>query len=308
MYAAVDVGTNTVRLLLGEIRQGRIFLVHHFRQITRLGGGATLSAGLSQQAMERTLAALHEVAVLIHQAGARQVRAVGTAALRDAANGDFFVQRVRAETGLILEIVDGEEEARLCARGVMAALDTAPRRGLIFDIGGGSTEFILREVETTTFHRSYPLGVVGLCERFPENDRQLQRIDEVLDCFARDLASADVASAVMSDECRLIGTAGTVTTLAALKLGMTEYDWRRVNNLVLTLAELRPLLHRLEHLDVVEREALPGMEKGRGDLIVPGLRIVLALMARFGKQHLTVSDFGLLEGVLLGLAEGSPCA
>jgi exopolyphosphatase/guanosine-5'-triphosphate,3'-diphosphate pyrophosphatase len=306
VYAAIDVGTHTVRLLLVEVGAGKIVSVRYYRKITRLGGGFTADKGLAPEAMERTLLSLLEVSTILRDERISKARSVGTAALRDALNGPEFIARVRSETGLRIEIIDGEEEARLCARGVLAALEPCPQRCLIFDIGGGSTEFLLQAERGTLFHRSYPLGVVTLSEKFGTPESQQNRIRQVLDSFYRDLADSGYLQMVHSGDVVLVGTAGTVTTLAALHLGMTDYDWRRVNNLSLDHPTLDSLRFRLEALSPIEREVLPGMEKGRGDLIVPGLHIVLEIMARLGKNCLIVSDFGLLEGVALALAEATP--
>lgn len=297
MRAAVDVGTNTVRLLLGEVRDGRVRPVRYHRRITRLGGDYSPAEGLSPVSMERTLSALLEFAGLLESEQVSAIRAVGTEALRRAVNGPAFVRTARDETGLPLEIVDGEEEARLCAAGVMAALSPRPEVTLIFDIGGGSTEFVLCRDGDVLFQRSYPVGAVSLCEECPDSDAQRLRIAAVLDRLTSDLEHAGLRS--LAAGCELIGTAGTVTTLAALQLGMTDYDWRRVNNLRLTREQIDDLSVRLAPLSVHERERLPGMEAGRGDLILPGLRTVQAVMTCFPRSHLIVSDFGLLEGLLL---------
>jgi exopolyphosphatase/guanosine-5'-triphosphate,3'-diphosphate pyrophosphatase len=298
MRAAVDVGTNTVRMLFGEVLNGRVVPDSYHRRITRLGGGATIEKGLTPEAMERTLSALTEMGGILRSSGVGAIRAVGTAALRNAVNGFHFVETVRSVSGIPLEIIDGDEEATLCARGVLSALSPRPDRCLIFDIGGGSTEFILSQGDELIFQRSYPLGVVHLCDQFPDPDRQRMRIEGILDRFLDDLPSDGDAAG-----CTLVGTAGTVTTLAALQLGMTQYDWRRVNNLVIGIENLQGMARRLAHLLPEERESLPGMEKGRGDLILPGIRIVLGILERLGRRQVTVSDFGLLEGALLSLGE-----
>lgn len=296
MRAAIDVGTNTVRMLFGEVLNGRVLPASYYRRITRLGGGATIEKGLSPEAMERTLSALTEMGAILRSSGVDAVRAVGTAALRNAGNGAHFVEKVRSVSGIPLEIIDGDEEASLCAKGVLSALRPRPDRCLIFDIGGGSTEFIVSHGDELIFQRSYPLGVVHLCEHFPSPDRQRMRIGKILDRFLDDLAAGGDAAG-----CTLVGTAGTVTTLAALHLEMTQYDWRRVNNLVLGIEDLERIDHRLAPLRPEDREALPGMEKGRGDLILPGIRIVLGVLERLKRRQVTVSDFGLLEGTLLSL-------
>lgn len=303
MLAAVDVGTNTVRLLIGEVRAGKVEPHHYFRRITRLGGNFSAQKGLAPEAVERTLFALREISFLLREGGSSQVRAVGTAILRSAVDGPAFASRVERETGIRLEIIDGEEEAQLTALGVRSALEPKPRTALVIDIGGGSTEFALWHAGTSLLHRSYPLGVVRLAEDDPGSAAQQVRIAAVLADFRAFLAGEKLWSLAADPACRLVGTAGTVTTLAALRLGMREYDWRRVNNLVLVREELRDLLASLEPMTVTERESLPGMEPGRGDLIVPGLRIVLALLDFLARDQLSVSDFGLLEGTLLKMAK-----
>lgn len=303
MRASIDVGTNTVRLLVGEVRASRVVPQRYHRHITRLGGGFTPAKGLAPEAMERTLFVLQGMADTLSAAGITAVRAVGTAALRNAPNGRTFAERVRTTTGIPLEIIGGEEEARLCALGVLSALEPRPERCLIFDVGGGSTEFILCHGGATLFQRSYPIGAVTLCEQHPGSPEQEAQIAVNLDRLLADLSAAGLTEPATA--CPLVGTAGTVTTLAALTLGMSEYDWRRVNNLPLTRDEIEGLAARLAPLTPEEREALPGMERGRGDLIMPGLRVVLGIMERLRHDRLTVSDFGLLEGLLMETAGAS---
>lgn len=301
MLAAVDVGTNTVRLLLGTVSGGQVRPLRYLRKITRLGGGFHPSRGLSSAAGERTLLALGQFAEAIAESGAERVRAVGTAILRQAPDSAEFIERVRLETGLEIEVIDGDTEAGLAAAGVLSALEPVPERALIFDIGGGSTEFVLVAGRQPRFHLSLPLGVVRLCEvEGPDRQRQAA-IEAQLDRLVARLATHPDGRLPWQADCPLIGTAGTVTTLAALELGMVDYDWRRVNNLVLGGDVVRRWLATLTDLSPARREQLPGMEPGRGDLILPGTEIVARLLRRFDKESLTVSDFGLLEGVLLSL-------
>ncbi len=272
--------------------------------ITRLGGNWSEKEGLAPESMERTLFALVRMGDIIRNSRITAVRAVGTQALRMSCNGQAFADRVRAETGLSLEIISGEEEARLSARGVLEALAPPPGRCLIFDIGGGSTEFVLWDEGVISFSRSYPLGVVSLCENFANIAAQNTQIQMILDQLEGDLKASDCILGEGSDEpCPLVGTAGTVTTLAAMDLEMADYDWRRINNHILEGHRLKEMLAALLPMSVEEREEVPGLEKGRGDLIVPGLQIVLCILQRFGRDRLSVSDFGLLEGALISLAD-----
>jgi len=297
MKAAVDIGSNSLRMLVGEVVCDQIVPQHYFRHITRLGGGFEPLAGISAEASERTLSALELFAQILDNMKPTCTRAVATEAVRRAVNGQQFVAAVLARTGFVVEIIAGDEEAALSSAGVLAGLKPQPAAALIFDIGGGSTEFIVIKDGQRLWQKSYPLGVVSLAEA-AESGIAIARTLTVL---AEELRLAGLSPLLAGEDCELIGTAGTVTTLAALDLAMTEYDWQRINNYILLQSPLRSLYARLLPLTPTEREQLPGVEKGRGDLIVHGAEIVLALMHLFGKDRLRVSDFGLLEGILLSM-------
>ncbi|MBE0504143.1 MAG: exopolyphosphatase [Desulfuromonadales bacterium] len=294
MKAAIDIGSNSVRMLLGEVVGDQVVPFQYFRQITRLAGGYDPQTGISAAASARTLSALENFARRLDQI---QTRAVATEAVRRAVNGEQFLAEVLNRTGISVEIINGDEEAALSSSGVLAGLQPSPLTALIFDIGGGSTEFIVIKDRERLWQKSYPLGVVSLAETLsPE-----VVITEILTVLVDDLRLAGFQSLLAGTDCQLVGTAGTVTTLAAFDLAMTEYDWQRVNNYVLSRSALLSLYQRLCPLSATERELLPGIEKGRGDLIVYGADIVLALMKLLDKDALRVSDFGLLEGTLLSM-------
>lgn len=303
MYAAIDLGTNTIRLLIGEVVGNRILSVGCFRRITRLGGGFCRKKGLSEEAMARTLAGIADFARIVDEHEVQTVAAFGTAALRAAPNAAEFQSRVREMSGFCLDIISGEKEALLGCRGVLSGLAPSPEKGLIFDVGGGSTEFVLYHSGKILFHRSYPLGVVTLSENHSHPLQISAVIDGVLDTLFSDLTASGIDLAQLKG-LPLIGTAGTITTLAAVHLGLPVYDSRLINGLVLTSDHLKICRNRFSSVSVTEREALPGMEKGRGDLIMPGLTIVETVLQRLGKKSLIVSDSGLLEGILLFLADG----
>ncbi|MFO7982978.1 MAG: Ppx/GppA phosphatase family protein [Desulfuromonadales bacterium] len=301
MPASIDVGTNTVRMLIGEVSDGQVAPDKYRRSITRLGGGFSREKGLSPAAMSRTLETLQEFAEEIRSEGVRSVRAVGTEALRKAPNGGQFAKEVQTQTGLPLEIIAGDEEARLASAGVLAALSPQPDQCLIFDIGGGSTEFILAEGGRVSFHKSYSLGVVRLAEDVSSIEERTRVVESAVDELIHDLA-ANGCQLKKEKNFALVGTAGTVTTLAAIDMEMADYDWRRVNNHRLERQSLIDIYQRLLDLSPEEREEVPGMEKGRGDLIIPGISVVLELLAKIDCSFLIVSDFGLLEGALIDLS------
>ncbi|PLX90520.1 MAG: exopolyphosphatase [Desulfuromonas sp.] len=305
MLASIDVGSNTVRMMCGRIEQGRLLPLLYEREITRLGGGFTDQRGLSPESIERTLLALERFAAILHQQQPSALRVVGTAALRRAVNRQDFVARVGQRTGLELEVIDGQQEARLSALGVLEALQPQPEAVLVIDIGGGSTELVLLERSRIRFRESYPLGVVRLCEEVCDRQQRKLQIDAVLDRFVVDLTRSNAAELLRAANCEFVGTAGTVTTLAAIDLKMARYDWRRINNHCLSRQILADQYALLEPLEIAQREQLPGLETGRGDLILPGIEILQALLTRFSHRHIRVSDFGLLEGLLLDLHAAS---
>lgn len=295
MRAAIDVGSNTVRMLIAEVADGQLIETVYARRITRLAGGLGADGQLALNSMARTLAALKEFRGQLDRHGVEQVRAVGTAALRRASNRSVFLDQVRRATTLSLDIISGDEEARLMTRGLLSVVKPRPRAVLAMDIGGGSTELVCLIDEQIRFQHSYPLGVVTLAENFTAVASRQSAIRDMLKDFFVSLARFGIKAQNLT----IIGTAGTVTTLAAIRLELTPYDANAVNNLILKRDWLSGLQTRLEPLSPAQREALIGMEPGRGDLILPGLEIILALLNACGQNRLVVADAGLLEGVLL---------
>lgn len=291
-YATVDVGSNTVRMLIGSCG-ARPY--HYERRITRLGGGFSPEIGLSAAAMARTMTALKEFSIILEQNQTQCLRAVGTAALRRATNRQQFTEQVFQQTGISIEVIDGVEEAQLTAIGVLSVIRPHPEAAVIFDIGGGSTELILIIDGRVCAQKSYPLGVVRLAEEYPSQHQRQQAINATLADF-RSVFQQQLSS---PQPIELIGTAGTMTTLAAMDLGMIHYAPAAINNHRLSLAWMHSLYDQLEPLSVTERERLAGMEQGRGDLILPGLQLATAIAECLGVSHLKVADAGLLEGVFL---------
>ena len=304
MLAAIDAGSNTLRLLIGKVIADKVVPELYLRRICRLAGDFSNEEGLSLAARERTLVAFKELAGVCQDFEVVHIRAVGTAAFRQAVNGDDFASEIRAATRIPLEVISGEIEASCMTEGVLSALDPLPSQALIIDIGGGSTEFVLCLNQKVAWSRSIPLGVVRLTEDYPSPQVRPEAIEGALSELVAGLVKACKSSKVDFTALTLVGTAGTVTTLAALDLQMTDYDWRRVNNYSLSLLRLQYWQSKLTPLSPVEREALPGMEEGRGDLIVAGLEIILCLMQQMKSDCLVVSDFGILEGLLLSMGSG----
>ena len=296
--AAIDFGTNTARLLVAVRSADGIAPVHVEREVVRLGGGFTDECGLSVEAMNRGLACLHRFSDIISEYGVSRVRASATSAVRDAANGSEFVETVFRETGIRLVVIDGDAEARLTLKGVLAGLDSESDTLAVLDVGGGSTEFTVSSSGNPVFIKSMPIGVVRLTEGFPATVDMIERVRTVIDQLEIDLISAGIT---VSEDSELVGTAGTATTIAAIKLEMDDYDYRKVNNFIVSRGDIAEIFQRLSQIPPQERLAIKGVEKGREDLIIAGLVIILSVMDRFRFTQLKVSDFGLLEGLALSV-------
>jgi exopolyphosphatase / guanosine-5'-triphosphate,3'-diphosphate pyrophosphatase len=305
--AVIDVGTNTVRLLVADSAGGspyRPLLTD--QEITRLGEGLLSDKMLQPAPIRRTLDVLRRFHETADAQGAATIRAVGTSALREAVNRNEFLVRARAEAGLEIAVISGEEEGRLTLLGVRAGLPTPPDRMVMLDIGGGSTELLLADGPRILASASTGLGVVKLTERFlradPPDPVELDALRRVAASRFDRLLREEFHG--LTPEAALAGTAGTVTSLAAIDLGLVPYDPDRVNGHRLTRERVVELLRRLASLPLARRREVRGLEAGRADVMVAGAAVCLAAMDALGAGCLTVSDSGLREGILLDLLGG----
>jgi exopolyphosphatase/guanosine-5'-triphosphate,3'-diphosphate pyrophosphatase len=304
--ATIDLGTNTVRLLVVETGRGRWHPLYQAQRITRLGEGQAPSGRLQPAPMERTAAAVAEYVAAARAHGTDAVRIVATAAVRDAANREEFLALLEGATGRRVEVVSGEDEARLTLLGVAAGLPAVGPLFLLFDIGGGSTEFVLADGGKPRATVSLRLGVVPLAEEFVGPGRVAPaRWARLYAEVERRLLAGIPPEILEPRPPALVGTAGTVTTLAALDLGLQRYDPGRVQGHVLTRRAVEAQRARLAAMTAAERGALPCMEPGRADVIIPGIAICLGAMAILGYDSLVVSDHGLREGILCEILAGS---
>ena len=299
--AAIDVGTNTVRLLVveGESPEG-LQILYEEQIITRLGEGLTRGQSFHPEAMSRTLAAVHRFAEAARAQGVEEIHVVGTSALREARDRDTFAQALHQATRLDLRVISGEEEARLALLGTRWGVEI-PSRFLLMDIGGGSTELIVAEGETIHAVLSLPLGVVHLTESFLSQDPVAWHEYDAMVREIRSRLLPALPSLVAHLPAPLVGTAGTVTTLAALDLALPTYDRQRVQGHRLRRGAIERLLWRLGTLPVAQRAALPCLEPGRADVIIAGIAICLEILEVAGTDELIVSDYGLREGIVLDL-------
>jgi len=290
--AAIDIGTNSVRLLVVD---GAGRELERAMRITRLGQGVDETRTLAPEAVARTLSVLSEYGARIASSGVGRVRAVATSAARDATNSDAFFDAAERALGTRPELLSGEDEAHLSFRGATADLSPSDGPFLVIDIGGGSTEFVLglREPEASI---SVPLGCVRMTERHFERDPPAN--DELDACIA-DVRERLVAVREVIDvgrARRVVGLAGTVTTLSALTLGLTHYDATRTHHSVLTRGAVETWFPRLAAANVETRRTMLA-EPGRAEVIVGGAAVLLTILRELAIDELLVSEHDILDGL-----------
>ncbi len=311
-YAALDLGTNNCRLLIARPSGGDFTVIDAFSRVVKLGEGLATCGRLSDAAMDRTLSALTICADKLQRRNVRLARSVATEACRRAENGVDFIERVRRETGIALDIISAEEEARLAVLGCHILLEAGTGPAVIFDIGGGSTELVLVEAGSEGAARvprildwqSVPWGVVSLTDtvgRFEDSEpariaRFAQMKKLVADSFAP--FAGRVAGSARHPDIRLLGTSGTVTTLASLYLELPSYDRKAVDGLIVPAAEMRGISARLSVMTPFERATLPCIGQDRADLVVAGCAILEAILDLWPARRLGVADRGIREGIL----------
>lgn len=304
--AGVDIGTLTCRLLIADCSSNRpLKELQSDRQILRLGEGVDQSKRLSEAAMDRVLHCLKEWRQVIDSYRVDAFTAVATSAVRDAGNRQEFLERVKREAGFDVEIITGEEEARRTLLGIRSGLPAGVTDILALDIGGGSTEFILDRSSQPLMVRSIDIGVVRLCERVMKHDPPTaDEIEQARDWVRRETEQG-VAEMPRSASLTFVGTAGTITSLAAMAQRLPSYEPARIHNYVLTFETIRELEQTLLSRKKADRIGLPGLEKGREEVIVAGAIIIRTIMESLGRESVVVSDLGLREGVLIHLASQS---
>ena len=302
--AAIDIGTLTCRLLIATVSPeagGSLHPIRAERKMLLLGEGVDRTGRLKPEATLRVVETIREWKTIVESHGVERYTAVATSAVREAENREEFLDRVRRETGVEIEVIDGEEEARRTFLGMQSGLPDV-REILGLDIGGGSTEFIASRQGQPLKLTSVDMGVVRLTERVLQSDppraAEIQKAETVI----RDLTRGARREIGDVTELTLVGTAGTITSLAAMAQGLPVYDPARIHHDVLEL----PVIQRIER-DVfsktkADRVGMPGLEAGREEVIAAGVLILRCVMEELNAIRCVVSEYGLREGVLVHLA------
>ncbi len=301
VVASIDIGTNSTRVLVARPVDGKLDILDRRNTITRLGQNVGATGRLAEEAVERTLACLRDYRAILDEHKVDRLRVAATSASRDAANREEFFDAVGDVVGARPELVSGEDEGRLSFVGATGDLDPALGPFLIVDIGGGSTEFILG-TDHVEGVMSVDVGCVRLTEKFLDHDPPLAEeltacisfADAYLDDVIRDIPGSAEART-------LVGLAGTITTVAAVEIGLATYDRDAIHHFVLTRAAAEDVFRTLATESRADRIHNPGLEEARADVIVGGCCVLVALFRRFGFDEMIVSEADILDGLALSL-------
>jgi exopolyphosphatase/guanosine-5'-triphosphate,3'-diphosphate pyrophosphatase len=310
--ASIDVGTNTVRFLVAEKRVGKkpFDVISRGHLITRLGegigGGEGRKISLKREAIERTIGALSDFKKVFESLNVSRYRAVATSAAREAENSGDFISEAK-KIGVDIEIISDREEARLSLRGIRNAVDIDSGEVIVFDIGGGSTEFTYAAFGKLKDIIGTDIGVVRLRESFiesyPPKSFEIEKLSNFLDKRLKMVYNRIDKSDVVP---MLVGTAGTATSIAAMDLGVSDYDPASIDGYRVTSSKINDLIKYISVMSESEiLEKYPILEGGREDVILPGMMIVRAVLNAFEAYEFTISDSGLLEGIVEGLVENN---
>jgi exopolyphosphatase/guanosine-5'-triphosphate,3'-diphosphate pyrophosphatase len=301
--ASIDIGSNSVRLLVADVEKGEIHPLIHERKVTRLASGLHHKGLIADMTLEGTIRAVREFSEIARSEGVVEVAMAGTSALRDASNASEAVRAIESASGHHLDIINGLQEAEIMSMGVFSGLRHLGR-AIIFDIGGGSTELIAVNNRQVLKAITFPAGVVRMTEEpelaDPPSISDIERLDRQSVMFSR-LASEGLEDYIRHSDA-LIGTAGTASTLASLDMELDEYDWKRVQGHTLHLDRITELEALLQSTPLDIRRKIKGMEPERADLIIAGTRLTIRIMEALGFNQMTVSDFGLLEGLIVKIS------
>lgn len=294
--AAIDCGTNTIKLLIGDLPEVSV----RESRMVRLGQGVDATGRLADEALARVFAAIEEYAELIRDAGVERIRFCATSATRDASNAAVFAAGVQERLGITPEVLSGEEEARLSFAGAVLGLPDLAAPVLVIDIGGGSTELILGTPDGGPTHaHSMNIGSVRLHERRLGGDPP--SADEIAACVADIDAALDACPVDPADAATIVGVAGTITTIAAGVLGLPAYDREAIDRQVLAVADVQRQVDELVAMTVSQRLALGWMHPGRADVVDAGALVLSRILRRSALPSITVAETDILDGIAWSL-------
>jgi len=297
--AAIDIGTNSIRLLKAEIIDGKLISGPKELNMTRIGEGVNETGMLSEAGMNRSVEALVDFEMKAKAWGAQEIFALATSAVRDARNRDVFLERVKSACDLKIEVISGEHEARIGYLGVLAGLENIEGNILVIDVGGGSTELIVGDADGIKFAHSANVGAVRMTGKHIQSDpikeSEFVHVQEDVKDITQDVLTEINKYSIT----RAVGIGGTATTLGAMKLKMEVYDRYKIQNSHISLEEIKTLNTSLKALTIEERKNIKGLQPKRADIILAGAMVIEHVLIETNIGNMYVSDFDNLEGCLM---------
>lgn len=308
--ASIDIGTNTVLLLIADVdKEGRITTVHEEQRIIRLGKNVDSNRNIGIEGLMKCVAVLQSYRAIAEKYACSELTACGTSALRDAHNRDWFVREVKKQAGVEIEILSGDEEALWTFQGGRLVLPDSEAEDsdmLVIDIGGGSTEFIVGSRDNITHKISLDIGAVRMTEMFIKSDPVKPQEETSLKQYVASLLTEKLEHYTLGKDIRCIGVAGTVTTLAAMEQKMEKYQPDKINRYAISKTGLQKLLDDLRPMTQSERQKIKGLQPERADVIFAGGLILSEALNYFELDRITVSDYGLRYGLILRKIKNPP--
>ena len=310
--AAIDIGTNSTRLLITDYRNKVLFPLERKMEITRLGRGVDKNKTILKDSARKTLDVLSDYRRILMDYDVNKCRTVGTSAVREALNRDWFVSYVYENLGMIIDVISGREEARLGFCGAVKNMDLnhpacKPKTDaaiLVLDVGGGSTEFILGDFNCSLeLARSIDLGSVSLTERFIGSGRPDESDLNKMRHYITNKFEKTIGKIKRHKPLLVIGVAGTITTLAAIDLKLKAYDTEKIHGYVLNFEKIKEIRDHLCGLDLKERKKVTGLDPARADIIIAGTEIVLTILKILGRREILVSERDILDGIIYTLID-----
>ncbi len=297
-HGAIDMGTNSIRLLIAELVDSKIVNSTKTLETVRIGQNTDKTGGISPKAIDRTIESLKKFKLLIEKEGLVSVPVIGTSAVRDAKNRHILIDKVKAQLDMDIEVIAGEREAELGFKGVLAGLNNVQGDIMVVDIGGGSTELIIGNKDGIKYMVSLDIGAVRMTEKFIENDKVYEEeinnivkfIDTILEPELRKIKKFSVE--------RVIGIGGTATTLAAIDQVMTTYDKDKIHNHSLKVDTIREILKKFISKGLEDRKKIKGLQPKRADIITAGTIILIRIMELLEAESISISEYDNLEGLV----------
>lgn len=310
--AAIDIGTNSTRLLITDYGNKEFFPLERKLEITRLGRGVAKNKTILKNSARKTLDVLSDYRRILMDYNVKKYRTVGTSAVREASNRDWFVSYIYENLGMRIDVISGREEAKLSFCGAVRSMDPnhpvckpeADEVILVLDIGGGSTEFMLGDYNCNPeLIRSVNLGSVSLTERFISSGKPDKGDLSKMRCYIANKFEKIVKKIQTHKSLMLIGVAGTITTLTAIDLKLKAYDTEKIHGHVLNLEKIEEINNHLCRLDLRERKKMTGLDPARADIIIAGTQIVLVILEMLGRREILVSERDILDGIIYTLID-----